>query len=182
MELLTVADIAKELNIPQSTARFYRDRYEGFIPCVGEGRNRRYEREAVEAFGIIADGYKFKQPSTTIENRLQERFGIIQQTATESEQQTAAMVMNENQPITEQVMTLLIEQQKVLIAKVSELESKIEEQRIAQIHLDSAIEQERTERKKEFEERDQRLMQMRQIVKEIKEKRNRSIFEKLFNR
>ncbi len=40
MSLLTAAQIAKELNLPESTVRYYRDRFTEYIPTTGEGRNR----------------------------------------------------------------------------------------------------------------------------------------------
>ncbi|MBP2799567.1 helix-turn-helix domain-containing protein, partial [Escherichia coli] len=47
-KLLTIAEIAKQLEIPESTVRFYRDRFEPFIPFVGEGRKKRYLPDAAE--------------------------------------------------------------------------------------------------------------------------------------
>lgn len=54
MELLTIAEISKRLELPESTIRSWRDRYAEFIPAVGTGRKRRYEPEAVEVFARIA--------------------------------------------------------------------------------------------------------------------------------
>ncbi|MGA3602949.1 hypothetical protein [Lysinibacillus agricola] len=53
-ELLTMAQIAKQLNLAESTARFYRDRFEDFIPSIpstGEGRKKRYPLR------FIAEGF-----------------------------------------------------------------------------------------------------------------------------
>lgn len=55
MEHLTLADIAKRLELPESTIRSWRDRYAAFIPTVGSGRKRRYEPEALQIFGTIAE-------------------------------------------------------------------------------------------------------------------------------
>lgn len=51
---LTIADIAKRLEVPESTIRSWRDRYAAFIPTVGSGRKRRYEPGALEVFAKIA--------------------------------------------------------------------------------------------------------------------------------
>lgn len=56
-ELLTMAQIAKQLNLAESTARFYRDRFQEFIPSVGEGRRKRYTHETVEVLRFIAEGF-----------------------------------------------------------------------------------------------------------------------------
>ena len=90
MQLITIADIAKQTNLSQSTARFYRDKYNDYFFYVGEGRARRYLAESIEVMEIIVDGYKQKQPSAMIESRLQQRFGIPEQKTTESKQQQTA--------------------------------------------------------------------------------------------
>lgn len=52
-QLLTMAQIAKQLNLAESTARFYRDRFENDIPSVGEGRKKRYKPETIPGGGGI---------------------------------------------------------------------------------------------------------------------------------
>jgi DNA-binding transcriptional MerR regulator len=52
---LTIAEIAKRLEVPESTIRSWRDRYAAFIPSVGQGRKKRYEPEALEVFAKIAE-------------------------------------------------------------------------------------------------------------------------------
>lgn len=56
-QLLTMAQVAKQLNLAESTARFYRDRFEDFIPYIGEGRKKRYKPETIEVLRFIAEGY-----------------------------------------------------------------------------------------------------------------------------
>ncbi len=64
-KLYTIKEIASVLNVPESTLRYYRDRFEEFIPYVGKGRKRRYKKEALAIFRLIIDGYEqdlsFKQ-------------------------------------------------------------------------------------------------------------------------
>ena len=47
-----MAQIAKQLNLAESTARFYRDRFEDFIPSIGEGRKKRYKPETIEGVAV----------------------------------------------------------------------------------------------------------------------------------
>src|SRR5699024_11927318 len=68
-QLLTITEISKKLDIPESTVRFYRDRFEDYIPYVGHGR-RRYKREAIEIIWIIAEGMRSQQSAEEIEQRL----------------------------------------------------------------------------------------------------------------
>jgi DNA-binding transcriptional MerR regulator len=55
MTLLTIAEISRELNIPESTLRSWRDRFDGFIPATGTGRKKRYKPEAVDVLRSIAE-------------------------------------------------------------------------------------------------------------------------------
>ena len=55
MKLYTIAKMAKILKIPESTARYYRDRHSDFLPHVGTGRKRRYKKQALEALRLIAE-------------------------------------------------------------------------------------------------------------------------------
>jgi len=69
-QLLTMAQIAKQLNLAESTARFYRDRFEDFIPSVGEGRKKRYKPDTVKVLRFIAEGYKRNLTAMDINNGL----------------------------------------------------------------------------------------------------------------
>jgi len=55
--LLTLRQLALELNLPESTVRYYRNAFLDHIPSVGMGRRRRYPREAVQVLRSIADDY-----------------------------------------------------------------------------------------------------------------------------
>lgn len=69
-QLLTMAQIAKQLELAESTARFYRDRFENYIPSVGEGRKKRYKLETVEVLRFIAEGFNRNLTATDIEDGL----------------------------------------------------------------------------------------------------------------
>lgn len=73
-KLMTIAEVAKELDIPESTARYYRDSFIDYIPSVGEGRKKRYRSETVEVLRFIAEGFKRKLTATEIENGLSQMF------------------------------------------------------------------------------------------------------------
>ncbi len=76
MELLTAAQIAKELNLPESTVRYYRDRFTDYIPMTGEGRNRRYRPEAMDVFAFIAERMRNNMPADVLERELRARFPV----------------------------------------------------------------------------------------------------------
>ena len=55
--LLTLRQVAESLELPESTARYYRDAFLEHIPSVGTGRRRRYPPPAVAVLRSIAEGY-----------------------------------------------------------------------------------------------------------------------------
>jgi len=65
-----MAQIAKQLNLAESTARFYRDRFEDFIPSIGEGRKKRYKPETIEVLRFIAEGYNRNLTAMDIKDSL----------------------------------------------------------------------------------------------------------------
>jgi DNA-binding transcriptional MerR regulator len=52
-----LCELARELDLPESTARYYRDVFAPFIPTVGVGRRRRYPEEALEKLKFIAGAF-----------------------------------------------------------------------------------------------------------------------------
>ena len=73
--LLTVRDIARELGLPESTVRYYRDAFAGYLPAVGTGRRRRYPLEVVPLFRVVAEGYAQNRARGEIEHALGELLG-----------------------------------------------------------------------------------------------------------
>jgi len=73
-DLLTIKEIAKRLDVPESNIRYYRDRFEDFLPSLGEGRKRRYKPEALDVFRFIVQGYKNDLNTEDITRRLLTRF------------------------------------------------------------------------------------------------------------
>ena len=73
-ELLTMQAIAKALDIPESTARYFRDKYSEYIPSVGRGRNRRYEPGAIDVLRIIANGSQDGRTADEIREHLDQHF------------------------------------------------------------------------------------------------------------
>jgi DNA-binding transcriptional MerR regulator len=55
--LFTLRELADQLALPESTARYYRDAFLDHIPAVGTGRRRRYPPAAFAVLRSIASGY-----------------------------------------------------------------------------------------------------------------------------
>lgn len=70
--LLTIAEIAKRYDLPESTARYYCKRFLNFLPHVGHGKRRRYRPEAMEVFAIILPEMKKRKDAAAVEAVLED--------------------------------------------------------------------------------------------------------------
>jgi len=53
-KVLSVAEIARELELPESTVHYWKNRFAQHLPSVGRGRQKRFRPEAVEVFATIS--------------------------------------------------------------------------------------------------------------------------------
>jgi len=53
MELYTIKELSKLAGIPESTARYYRDRHPEYFYHTGAGRKKRYPKETLEVLKFI---------------------------------------------------------------------------------------------------------------------------------
>jgi DNA-binding transcriptional MerR regulator len=94
--LLTIAEIAKELNMPESTVRYYRDRFINYIPFTGKGRGRRYRRETIDILRFIAEGFNRSLNAAEIEEGLSLMFARNVEVENETATTTAAAQQQPN--------------------------------------------------------------------------------------
>ena len=73
-DLLTITGIAQKLGIPESTVRYYRNKFPDFIPAVGEGRKRKYRPETLEIISLIEKMFRENRPAKEIAERLANTF------------------------------------------------------------------------------------------------------------
>ena len=85
--MITMKEAAKIAGVHENTARFYRDQYEEYFPCEGEGRNRRYSLETAEVIRKIKDCYDEGLGGDEIRKVLDEHFGVPVVTTTTTLQQ-----------------------------------------------------------------------------------------------
>jgi len=88
MKSYTLTEIARILKVPESTARYHRDKFADYLAFTGEGRNRRYLPQSLEALRIIKDMLQQNNSIEEIESVLESRFGVTIQ-RDEPQQQTA---------------------------------------------------------------------------------------------
>ncbi|RUU72760.1 MerR family transcriptional regulator [Mesorhizobium sp. M7A.F.Ca.MR.362.00.0.0] len=90
-QLLTLTEIAKTLKLAESTTRYYRDRFEEFIPSVGEGRKKRYKPETIDILKYIAEAYNRNISADEIKDGLTRMVAITVETADETAVATATV-------------------------------------------------------------------------------------------
>lgn len=74
-KLLTLKEIAKDLGVPESTLRKYREMFGAFIPSIGSGRSRRYKEEATEILSEIRNlREEMGLPWDAISDRLAQKY------------------------------------------------------------------------------------------------------------
>lgn len=77
MTTYTIKQIAKELNIGESTIRYWRDRYEEHIPCIGQGRKRQYTPEVLNVLRFISECSANGLNAEQTKEALSDEYGVI---------------------------------------------------------------------------------------------------------
>lgn len=52
--LLSIAQIARQIDVPESTLHYWKNRFGQYLPSVGKKRQKRFKPEAVETFQLIS--------------------------------------------------------------------------------------------------------------------------------
>lgn len=68
---LSMTELARRLDLPESTMRYYCKRFAGFLPYKGEGRRRRYAPECEKTLVFIANAMHRNKNATAVELMLQ---------------------------------------------------------------------------------------------------------------
>lgn len=69
-KVLSVAEIARELELPESTVHYWKNRFAQHLPSVGRGRQKRFRPEAVEVFATISRLLKEGHTARDVMDRL----------------------------------------------------------------------------------------------------------------
>jgi DNA-binding transcriptional MerR regulator len=73
---LTFKQVAEKAGVNPSTAAFQRNKFEEFIPSIGEGRHRRYNDESVEVIKITSTMYSQGKSYEEIKDFLENKYGV----------------------------------------------------------------------------------------------------------
>jgi DNA-binding transcriptional MerR regulator len=169
-KLMTIAEVAKELDIPESTARYYRNSFTDYIPSVGEGRKKRYRSETVEVLRFIAEGFKRKLTATEIENGLSQmfprNFDIEQPTAVTT---AAAQQQPENEAKQYALqLQMALEQMGKTMQVIADQKEEIGELRKHVADVEKRQKKQEDYINNKLEERDQKLIQSLRESQETK--------------
>jgi len=74
--LLSVAEIARRLGVPESTVHYWKNRFAQHLPSSGTGRQKRFRAEAVEVFRTIAEMFSLGHSAQDVMDTLGKRFPL----------------------------------------------------------------------------------------------------------
>jgi DNA-binding transcriptional MerR regulator len=89
VELLTLKEIAKQLELAESTARYFRDKWPEYIPTVKVGRRTFYQPEAVEVLRLVAEAQQKRRSAAETQSLLNSMFAVNIEPAAETQRNNA---------------------------------------------------------------------------------------------
>lgn len=117
-ELLTLQQIAEELNLSPSTVRYYRKTYKEFMPGVKAGRYEKFQPEAIEIIRLIAEGYSSNLQQQQIKEQLSAEFAVnIEQNETAVAATTTAATQQQQTEI--EFLRELVKRQAAIIEELT---------------------------------------------------------------
>jgi DNA-binding transcriptional MerR regulator len=78
--LLSISAIAKDLGQPESTLHYWKNRFEPFLPSMGQGRHKRFRAEAVEVFRRIGELLRSGMSTEDVREELRRSFPVTVET------------------------------------------------------------------------------------------------------
>jgi DNA-binding transcriptional MerR regulator len=72
--LLSIVDIARHFSLPESTTRYYCKRFAAYMPVSGEGRRKRYRKEALDVIRTVLDSMRDTRTAASVDAVLAENF------------------------------------------------------------------------------------------------------------
>lgn len=165
-----MTQIAKQLNLAESTARFYRDRFENYIPSVGEGRKKRYKPETIEVLRFIAEGFNRNLTAIDIEEGLSRmvarnvEFEEVNATTT-----AAAQQQSKNEPNQYALqLQFAVEQMSTAMQVMADQKEEISELRKHVAIIENRQQEQQEYINTKLEERDQKLIESIREIQESK--------------
>ncbi|MBI9111758.1 MerR family transcriptional regulator [Maridesulfovibrio ferrireducens] len=92
-KLLSIAEISRLLEVPESTLHYWKNRFAQYLPSAGRNRQKRFKPGAVEIFSLIASMLKQGHTTEDVMAELSRKYPVnvaIEQTAYDMTQQPAS--------------------------------------------------------------------------------------------
>jgi DNA-binding transcriptional MerR regulator len=154
-ELYTLAEIARIIDIPESTCRYYHGKFTEFFPAIGKGKRKKYRQDAVTILRFISDNLRNGSTLAEVTELLSKQFQkVIDITAT-----SVTLQQNKNLP------EVLPGTQFVDIAAIQPILQQLKETLIAI----SIYKSDNKEIKEQLQQLRQELQQSQQRDKELTE-------------
>ena len=173
----TLQEIAKILQRPRSTVDSWRDLFEEYLPTIGEGRNRRYKREALNIFETIS---QMKDAHETNEEIRRYLSSLVTEITVSNEDEAAPPFLRN---IYNGYMEVLEENAKILEENVrlrEELQEIKESQSEMNNKLDILINQGKTDNNEAITNDYEEVVEENNEVEEEKKEEKKSFWVKLF--
>ncbi|WP_027177707.1 MerR family transcriptional regulator [Maridesulfovibrio bastinii] len=96
-KLLSIAEIARELEVPESTLHYWKNRFSQYLPSMGKKRQKRFKPEAIEIFKIISKRLKQGHTAEDVMSELSRMFPVnVSIMESESSSDSAVQHYNDN--------------------------------------------------------------------------------------
>ena len=80
IKLMSVAQIARAIDAPESTVHYWKHRFAQYLPSRGRGRQMRFTGQAVEVFGLIKERMRAGHPAEAIAAELAQNYPLTPDT------------------------------------------------------------------------------------------------------
>jgi DNA-binding transcriptional MerR regulator len=122
-ELYTLAEIARIIDIPESTCRYYHGKFSEFLPAIGKGKRKKYRQESVNILRFISDnlrnGSTLAEVNELLSKQFQKVIDITATTATLQQYKNLPEVLPSNQLVDVAAIQPLIQQLKEALTAIS---------------------------------------------------------------
>jgi len=75
-KLLSIAEISRLLEVPESTLHYWKNRFAQYLPSTGRSRQKRFKSEAIEVFRLIASLLKQGHTAEDVMAELSKKYPV----------------------------------------------------------------------------------------------------------
>lgn len=75
-KLLSIAEISRLLEVPESTLHYWKNRFAQYLPSTGRNRQKRFKSEAIEVFQLISSMLKQGHTAEDVMSELSKKYPV----------------------------------------------------------------------------------------------------------